>query len=100
MLRRSPPSTGHYGCTTMLVMMSIGMQGDSKADVRVRIGKARRAFIQLKNIWSSKGLRLFPTWSLVSIDAYLDISFVKMLQILLRFNDHDLRFYKLLSIYL
>ena len=28
-----------------------------------------------------------------SIDAYLDISFVKMLQLLLKFDVHDLRFY-------
>ncbi|KAL3877822.1 hypothetical protein ACJMK2_035466 [Sinanodonta woodiana] len=29
-------------------------QGGTDADVKARIGKARAAFIQLKNIWSSK----------------------------------------------
>ncbi|VDP39464.1 unnamed protein product [Schistosoma margrebowiei] len=29
-------------------------QGGSDADVKARIGKARVAFLQLKNIWNSK----------------------------------------------
>lgn len=32
----------------------INMQGGTDADVRARIGKARAAYLQLKNIWSSK----------------------------------------------
>ena len=45
----------------------IDKQGGTEADVKVRIGKARAVFIQLKNIWSSKQLstqtklRLFNT---------------------------------------
>ncbi|VDO80135.1 unnamed protein product [Schistosoma margrebowiei] len=31
-------------------------QGGSDADVKARIGKARTAFLQLKNIWNSKQL--------------------------------------------
>ncbi|VDP54665.1 unnamed protein product [Schistosoma margrebowiei] len=34
----------------------IDEQGGSDADVKARIGKARTAFIQLKNIWNSKQL--------------------------------------------
>ncbi|VDO49645.1 unnamed protein product [Schistosoma margrebowiei] len=34
----------------------IDEQGGSDADVKVRIGKARTAFLQLKNIWNSKQL--------------------------------------------
>ncbi|VDP33562.1 unnamed protein product [Schistosoma curassoni] len=34
----------------------IDEQGDSDTDVRARIGKARTAFLQLKNIWNSKQL--------------------------------------------
>nr|CAX82477.1 Retrovirus-related Pol polyprotein [Schistosoma japonicum] len=34
----------------------ISEQGESDADVRARIGKARAAFLQLKNIWDSKQL--------------------------------------------
>ncbi|VDO49348.1 unnamed protein product [Schistosoma margrebowiei] len=34
----------------------IDEQGGSDADVKARIGKARFAFLQLKNIWSSKQL--------------------------------------------
>ncbi|VDO74278.1 unnamed protein product [Schistosoma margrebowiei] len=34
----------------------IDEQGGSDADVKVRIGKARAAFLQLKNIWNSKQL--------------------------------------------
>ena len=33
-------------------------QGGTDADVKARIGKARAAFIQLKNIWSSKQISL------------------------------------------
>ena len=33
-------------------------QGGTDADVRVRTGKARGAFIQLKNIWSSRDLAI------------------------------------------
>jgi len=36
----------------------IDKHGDTDADVKARIGKARGAFIQLKNIWSSKLLSL------------------------------------------
>ena len=32
----------------------IDKQGGTDADVRTRIGKARTAYLQLKNIWSSK----------------------------------------------
>ena len=32
----------------------IDKQGGTDADVRARIGKARAAYLQLKNIWSSK----------------------------------------------
>ncbi|VDP53334.1 unnamed protein product [Schistosoma curassoni] len=34
----------------------IDERGGSDADVKVRIGKARTAFLQLKNIWNSKQL--------------------------------------------
>ncbi|KAH9596966.1 hypothetical protein MS3_00000978 [Schistosoma haematobium] len=34
----------------------IDEQGGSDADVKVRISKARAAFLQLKNIWNSKQL--------------------------------------------
>ncbi|VDP24270.1 unnamed protein product [Schistosoma margrebowiei] len=34
----------------------IDEQGGSDPDVKVRIGKARTAFLQLKNIWNSKQL--------------------------------------------
>ncbi|RTG90929.1 uncharacterized protein DC041_0008032, partial [Schistosoma bovis] len=34
----------------------IDEQGGSDADIRVRIGKSRTAFLQLKNIWNSKQL--------------------------------------------
>ncbi|VDP31522.1 unnamed protein product [Schistosoma margrebowiei] len=34
----------------------IDEQGDSDADVKARIGKAKTAFLQLKNIWNSKQL--------------------------------------------
>ncbi|VDP24055.1 unnamed protein product [Schistosoma margrebowiei] len=34
----------------------IDEQGGSDADVKKRIGKARKAFLQLKNIWNSKQL--------------------------------------------
>ncbi|VDO88318.1 unnamed protein product [Schistosoma margrebowiei] len=34
----------------------IDEQGDSDADVKARIGKARAAFLRLKNIWNSKQL--------------------------------------------
>ncbi|VDP26045.1 unnamed protein product [Schistosoma curassoni] len=34
----------------------IDVQGGSDADVKARIGKARTAFLQLKNIWNSKQL--------------------------------------------
>ncbi|VDO92612.1 unnamed protein product [Schistosoma margrebowiei] len=34
----------------------IDEQGGSGADVKARIGKARTAFLQLKNIWDSKQL--------------------------------------------
>ncbi|VDP54311.1 unnamed protein product [Schistosoma curassoni] len=34
----------------------IDEQGGSDADVKARIGKARVAFLQLKNIWNSKQL--------------------------------------------
>ena len=36
----------------------VDKQGGTDADVRTRIGKARAAFIQLKNIWSSTDLTL------------------------------------------
>ena len=36
----------------------IDQQGGTVADVKARIGKARAAFIQLKNIWNSKELSL------------------------------------------
>ncbi|VDP47216.1 unnamed protein product [Schistosoma margrebowiei] len=36
----------------------IDEQGGSDADVKARIGKARTAFLQLKNIWNSKQLRV------------------------------------------
>ncbi|VDP51775.1 unnamed protein product [Schistosoma margrebowiei] len=45
----------------------IDEQGGSDADVKARIGKARTAFLQLKNIWNSKQLstnikvRIFDT---------------------------------------
>ncbi|VDP27346.1 unnamed protein product [Schistosoma margrebowiei] len=32
----------------------IDEQGGSDADVKVRIGKARAAYLQLRNIWNSK----------------------------------------------
>ncbi|VDO49490.1 unnamed protein product [Schistosoma margrebowiei] len=41
---------------TYLVSSSIDEQGGSDADVKARIGKARVAFLQLKNIWNSKQL--------------------------------------------
>ncbi|VDP44151.1 unnamed protein product [Schistosoma margrebowiei] len=34
----------------------IGEHGGSDADVKAQIGKARAAYLQLKNIWSSKQL--------------------------------------------
>ncbi|VDO95470.1 unnamed protein product [Schistosoma curassoni] len=34
----------------------VDVQGGSDADVKARIGKARAAFLQLKNIWNSKQL--------------------------------------------
>ncbi|VDP88724.1 unnamed protein product, partial [Schistosoma mattheei] len=34
----------------------IGEQGGSDADVKARIGKARAAYLQLRNIWNSKQL--------------------------------------------
>ncbi|VDP49555.1 unnamed protein product [Schistosoma margrebowiei] len=34
----------------------IGEHGGSGADVKARIGKARTAYLQLKNIWNSKQL--------------------------------------------
>ncbi|VDP41384.1 unnamed protein product [Schistosoma mattheei] len=34
----------------------IDEQGGSDADVEARIGRARAAYLQLKNIWNSKGL--------------------------------------------
>ncbi|VDP24093.1 unnamed protein product [Schistosoma margrebowiei] len=46
----------------------INEQGGSDADVKARIGKARTAFLQLKNIWNSKQLltnikvRIFNTY--------------------------------------
>jgi hypothetical protein len=36
----------------------IDQQGGTEADVKARIGKARAAFIQLKNIWTSRELSL------------------------------------------
>ena len=36
----------------------INKQGGTDADVRVRIGKARVAYLQLKNIWSAKDLAI------------------------------------------
>lgn len=36
----------------------IDKQGGTDADVKSRIGKARAAFLQLRNIWSSKELGL------------------------------------------
>ncbi|CAH8678974.1 unnamed protein product [Schistosoma haematobium] len=45
----------------------IGEHGGSDADVKRRIGKARAAYLQLKNIWNSKqlstntGVRIFNT---------------------------------------
>jgi len=36
----------------------VDIQGGTEADVKVRIGKARAVFLQLKNIWSSKDLKL------------------------------------------
>ncbi|VDP63929.1 unnamed protein product, partial [Schistosoma curassoni] len=35
----------------------IGKQGGSDADINVRIGKARVAFLQLRNIWNSKQIQ-------------------------------------------
>ena len=35
----------------------INKKGGTDADVKARIGKARAAFLQLKDIWSSKILR-------------------------------------------
>ncbi len=34
----------------------VNKQGGTDADVKARIGKARKAFLQLKNIWSSRDL--------------------------------------------
>ena len=34
----------------------VDKQGGSDADVKARIGKARAAFLQLKNTWNSKQL--------------------------------------------
>ncbi len=34
----------------------IDKKGSTDADVRARIGKARAAFLQLKNVWSSREL--------------------------------------------
>ena len=34
----------------------VNEQGGTDTDVRVRIGKARVAYLQLKNIWSAKDL--------------------------------------------
>ena len=36
----------------------IDIQGGTEADVKARIGKARVAFLQLKNIWKCKVLSL------------------------------------------
>ena len=36
----------------------VNKQGGTDADVRVRIGKARVAYLQLKNIWSAKDLAI------------------------------------------
>ena len=33
-------------------------QGRSDANIKARLGKARTAFIKLKNVWSSSSLRL------------------------------------------
>ncbi|VDO88929.1 unnamed protein product [Schistosoma margrebowiei] len=54
----------------------IDEQGGSDADVKARIGKARTAFLQLKNIWNSKQLstnikvRIFNT-NIVKTFTYL-----------------------------
>jgi len=42
----------------------IDKHGGTDADVKARIGKARGAFIQFKNIWSSKVLSLHTKISL------------------------------------
>ncbi|VDP30749.1 unnamed protein product [Schistosoma margrebowiei] len=55
----------------------IDEQGGSDADVKARIGKARTAFLQLKNIWNSKQLstniklRIFNTNVDVKTSTYL-----------------------------
>ena len=36
----------------------VDQQGGSDADIKARLGKARTAFIKLKNVWSSSSLRL------------------------------------------
>ena len=36
----------------------VDIQGGTEADVKARIGKARTAFLQLKNVWSSRDLTL------------------------------------------
>ena len=36
----------------------VDIQGGTEADVKARIGKARAAFLQLKNVWSTKDLTL------------------------------------------
>lgn len=36
----------------------VNKQGGTDADVRARIGKARVAYLQLKNIWRSKDLAI------------------------------------------
>ncbi|VDO67098.1 unnamed protein product [Schistosoma margrebowiei] len=36
----------------------IDVEGESAADLKVRIGKARATFLQLKNIWNSKKLSI------------------------------------------
>ncbi|VDO56856.1 unnamed protein product [Schistosoma margrebowiei] len=41
---------------TYLACIIINEQGESVADVKARIGKARSAFLQLKNMWNSKKL--------------------------------------------
>ncbi|VDP32856.1 unnamed protein product [Schistosoma margrebowiei] len=46
---------GNVECFTCLRSI-IDEQGGSDADIKARIGKARAAFLQLKNIWNSKQL--------------------------------------------
>ncbi|VDP62523.1 unnamed protein product [Schistosoma mattheei] len=64
-------------------------QGGSDADVNARIGKARTAFLQLKNIWNSKQLSTnieilnihWPTTTIKKVQVFINSCLRKILNI-------------------